>query len=35
MFPAAESARRGEGAHAILVLHWFDELRRVFSSSGN
>jgi hypothetical protein len=35
MFPAAESARRGEGAHAILVLHWFDELRRIFSTGGN
>ena len=35
MFPAAESERRGEGAHAILVLHWFDELKHIFSTSGN
>jgi serine/threonine-protein kinase len=33
MFPAAEASQRG-AAHAILVFHWFDELRRTFGG-GN
>jgi serine/threonine-protein kinase len=34
MFPASESSQRGARAHAIVVLNWFDELRRTFGK-GN
>jgi serine/threonine-protein kinase len=35
MFPAPEDSGQGEHPHVTLVTHWFDELRRTFSTSRN
>ena len=34
MFPAAEASGLAEHPHITLVTHWFDDLRRTFSSSN-